>query len=63
MLRVVLPAIAIPPINALPVVIAIGVVYEVIAAIDINIVVSSSPSSIPAATASPSCSHRHTDAK
>jgi hypothetical protein len=63
MLRVVLPAVAIPPINALPVVIAIGVVYEVITAIDINVVVSSSPSSIPAAAASPSCSHCQTNAK
>jgi hypothetical protein len=63
MLRVVLPGIAIPPINALPVVIAIGIIYEVVAAIDINVIVSSPPSSIPAATASPSCSHRHTNAK
>ena len=63
MLRVVLPCIAIPPINALPVVIAIGVIYEIIAPIDINVIVSSAPSSIPAATASPSCSHCQTNAK
>jgi hypothetical protein len=62
MLWIVLPRIAITAINRLSVVIAIGIIYEVIAAIDINIVVSS-PSSVPAATASPSRSHRHTNAK
>jgi hypothetical protein len=66
MLRVVLPGVAVAPVNGLSVVdvlpVIIRVLYEIVVVVDINIIVSS-PSSIPTATPSPSCAHCNADAE
>jgi hypothetical protein len=51
---------------ALPVrdvVLAVGVVYECIVVIDVDIVVAAAPVVVVAPAATPGCTHRHPDTK